>query len=103
MNTLIKYFADQPTQFSFEQIAQANEAVNNFFEEQNLPTLRDALRTWYEAAISSNYPPYESPEERSNLFHLYHQLEVFIEAAYILHSSKYSTQENESNNFTIQA
>jgi hypothetical protein len=104
MNTLIKYFTDtQPTQFSFEQIAQANQAIENFFDSQSLPAIRDDLRRWYEAAISSNYPPYESGEERSNLFSLYHQLEVFIEAAYILNSAKYTGQENESKHYTLQA
>lgn len=100
MNTLIKYFSDQPTRFSFEQIALANAAINNFFEDQNLPMLREELRKCYEAAISSNYPPYESPEERTNLFHLYHQLEIFLEAAYILNTSK--NPENESQNFSMQ-
>jgi hypothetical protein len=104
MNTLIKYFTDtQPTQFSFEQIAQANQAIENFFDSQSLPAIRDDLRRWYEAAISSNYPPYESGEERSHLFNLYHQLEVFIEAAYILNSAKYTEQENESKKFSMQA
>jgi hypothetical protein len=103
MNTLIKYFTEtQRTQFSFEQIEQANQAIENFFDSQSLPSLRDGLRTWYEAAISSNYPPYESGEERSNLFNLYHQLEVFIEAAYILNTAKYAESENESKNFSMQ-
>ena len=104
MNTLIKYFAnDQQTHFTFEQIELANQAIENFFDSQSLPALRDGLRTWYEAAISSNYPPYECGEERSNLFHLYHQLEVFIEATYILNSSKYTVHDNESKNFSMQA
>lgn len=104
MNTLIKYFAnDQQTHFTFEQIEQANQAVEDFFDSQSLPAIRDDLRRWYEAAISSNYPPYESGEERSNLFNLYHQLEVFIEAAYILNTAKNTEEENDSKNFSMQA
>lgn len=92
MNSITKYFSnEQPQQFSFEQMELANKTIENYFENNPLPGIRDDLQNWYKAAILSNYPPYQSGEERSNL---YTQLEQFMEAAYILHTAKTTIEQS---------
>jgi hypothetical protein len=75
---------DQPIRLTVGQLEEANHVINAFFEGRNPSSIREELRQWYEAVIASNHPGNESGEERVGLFFLYNQLELLIEAAFVL-------------------
>jgi hypothetical protein len=84
MFTTNEFVKAMPHRLTINQVEEAHHVFNSFFESQSLTDIREDLRQWYEAAISSNYPRYETGVGRSELFMLYNQLELLIEAAYVV-------------------
>lgn len=80
--------SDQLLRLEVDKVDEARHIIDTIFESKSLGEIRDELRQWYEAAISSNYPGYESGEERANLFYLYHSVEILVEAAYVLNNQQ---------------
>lgn len=70
---------------SKEQKREPKEVLADFFQSYHLKELREMFRDWFDAAISSDHSVYEKGLQRSNLHHLYQQLEQLTEASYIIH------------------
>ena len=85
---------DTPLRLSLDQVEEANHVISSFFEGKSLGNLRDELRTWYEAAIVSEHPSCEMPQDRGNLFNLYYQLELLIEAAFVVNKNAEHLRKN---------
>lgn len=75
---------DLPLRLAVGQVEEAMHVINAFFEGRVISSIREDLRLWYEAVIASNHPSNDSGEERASLFFLYNQLELLIEAAYVI-------------------
>jgi hypothetical protein len=78
-----------------DQKRQPKEVLADFFQSYHLRELRVMVRDWFDAAISSDYSVYEKGLERSNLHHLYQQIEQLIEASYIIHCNHQAKKEKE--------
>jgi hypothetical protein len=78
-------FQHHPIRLTREQQKHPLQVFAEFFDASSLGNLREDLRRWYEAAVSSDCEVYTSGVDRSNLFFLYNQIEVLIEAAFVLH------------------
>jgi len=61
--------------------------IKRFFEDYTLSEIRCILWEWFEVAVTSENDTYSEPEERANLLCQYHNIEILIEAAYILSNS----------------
>ena len=78
-------FQHHPIRLTREQQKHPLQVFAEFFDASSLGNLREDLRRWYEAAVSSDCEVYASGVDCSNLFFLYNQIEVLIEAAFVLH------------------
>jgi len=88
MTTLkIHPFQHHPIRLTREQQKNPLQVFAEFFDASSLGNLREDLRRWYEAAVSSDCEVYTSGVDRSNLFFLYNQIEILIEASFVLHQN----------------
>jgi hypothetical protein len=82
----------QPRQLSREQTEDPMLVIQDFFEYDQLPEIRQQLWDMLKTAATGNYCKTLSRRERSDLFYFYEQLVKLVEAAHLLYrNAKKST------------
>ena len=73
-----------PNNTSPKEGLQPAKVLSLFFEDFNLPEVRDTLWQLVEVAITTNNAEFDEPEDRAELLCLYSRLGELIEAACII-------------------
>ena len=69
-------------------IKDAQLSFSHFFDCYHLPEVKEELWEWFSAAITRENSIYDDGVKRNNLVTLYENLELLIDAAWKIHSSK---------------
>lgn len=73
-----------PVKLAEEQRQHPYAVIHEFFSTYHLDDLREILSEWVQVAVTADNSVYPNAQDRSNLFHFYKSLEIFIEAAFAL-------------------
>ena len=60
--------------------------ISNFFDCYHLPELKEELWEWFSNAIARENSIYDDGLKRSNLVTLYENIELLIDAAWLIHN-----------------
>jgi len=75
---------DRPIKLTPEQIEKPISVLRNFFQDSHLPEIRTMLWKIVERLLAIKNAGFDEAEERSHLLWFYRELEIMIEAAFVL-------------------
>lgn len=75
---------NRPLKLSPEQMEKPISVLRNFFQDAHLPEIRETLWKLVESVLSMKNAGFDEAEERSHLLWFYRELEIMIEAAFLL-------------------
>ena len=84
---------NQPVRLTQEQMADPDSVLNDFFSWYHLDDLRQMLWEWMQAAMITDNGIYETSKERSNLLFFYRNMELLVEAAYLIRQQRNAGKE----------
>jgi hypothetical protein len=76
--------SNRPLKLSPEQVEKPISVLRNFFQDAHLPEIRETLWKLVESVLSAKNAGFDEAEERSHLLWFYRELEIMIEAAFLL-------------------
>ena len=71
---------------SNQQIDNPDLMIGHFFDCYHLPELKEELWEWFSNAIARENSIYDDGLKRSNLVTLYENIELLIDAAWLIHN-----------------
>lgn len=69
-----------------QKIDNPDLMIGHFFDCYHLPELKEELWEWFSNAIARENSIYDDGLKRSNLVTLYENIELLIDAAWLIHS-----------------
>src|SRR5687767_15815742 len=75
---------NRPLKLSQEQMEKPIAVLRNFFQDAHLPEIRETLWKLVETVLAVKNAGFDDAEERSHLLWFYRELEIMIEAAFVL-------------------
>lgn len=75
---------NQPIRLTEKQLHEPERILKEFFSWYHLDDFRELLWEWMQVAMTAENSVYETSKERSNLMFFYRNIELLVEAAYVL-------------------
>ncbi len=79
---------NQPIRLSEKQMKDPGRILEEFFTWYHLDDIRQILWEWMQVAMVTDNDVFESGRDRNNLLFFYRNIEILVEAAYLLRKQK---------------